>query len=320
MKIAEVIVSFLRATNIILALVCQCFFLTNASFAHPASGIVVDAQGHVYFIYSGHGVMRIDASGKLTNIHEDKGGHWLALDTGGAFSQVRPKRFERITPDGAIPSLIFASGGAPLVVGPDGNLYYGSNGSQEESFPPGALTVVRLSASGQQELFAPLLKQKLAELNDGITGLASGPDGSIYVATWNGIVVLKGNGSIAKIVHPVVVNDCDRDPADHNPANASSPLLRGLGIDSGGNAYVAATSCHRVVKITPDGQITSILKSERPWSPTGVAVRGEDIYVLEYTNANGPAKEGWYPRVRKRAMDGTWVTLVTVPPEISSAY
>jgi hypothetical protein len=167
MKIADVIASFLRTTNIILALVCQCSFLTNASFAHPASGIVVDAQGHVYFIYSGHGVMRIDASGKLMNIHEDKGGHWLALDIGGAFSQVRPKRFERIT---------------------------------------------------------------------------------------------------------------------------------------------------------PDGQITSILKSERPWSPTGVAVRSEDIYVLQYTNANGPAKEGWYPRARKRAMDGTWVTLVTVPPEISSAY
>ena len=116
-----------------------------------------------------------------------------------------------------------------------------------------------------------------------------------------------------------MVNDCDSDPADHNPANATCPLLRGLGIDSRGNVYVAAASCHRVVKITPDGQITCILKSERPWSPTGVAVRGEDIYVLEYTNANGPGKEGWYPRVRKRAMDGTWITLVTVPPEISSA-
>jgi hypothetical protein len=77
--------------------------------------------------------------------------------------------------------------------------------------------------------------------------------------------------------------------------------------------YVAATSCHRVVKITPDGQITSILKSEPPLFPTGVAVRGEDIYVLEYTNANAPGKEGWCPRVRKRAMDGTWITVVTVP-------
>jgi len=310
----------IRSARIILVLVCQCFFLTNAAFAHPASGIVVDAQGRIYFVYTNLGVMRIEPSGKLTNIHkEDKGGHWLALDTGGAFSKVTPKQFERITPDGAIPSLIFASGGAPLVVGPDGDLYYGSNGSQEDAFPPGALTVARLSPDGRQDLFAPSLKNKLAELNDGITGLASGPDGSIYVATWNGIVKLKSDGSIAKIVHPVEVEDCDSDPADHNPANASSPLLRGLGVDSGGNVFVAATSCHRVLKITPDGQVTSILKSERPWSPTGIAVSGEDIYVLEYTNANGPATEGWHPRVRKLARDNTVTTLVTVPIKASPA-
>lgn len=198
---------------------------------------------------------------------------------------------------------------SPFVVGADGNLYYGSNGSQEESFPAGAMTVVRFLPNGQQQVFAPLLKQKLAELKDGITGLASGPDGSIYVATWNGIVKLKSNGSIATIVHPVVVTDCDSDPADHNPANASSPLLRGLGVDSHGNVYVAATSCHRVLKITPDGQVASILKAERPWSPTGVAVSGDDIYVLEYTNANGPATEGWRPRVRKLAKDNTVTTL-----------
>jgi sugar lactone lactonase YvrE len=178
--------------------------------------------------------------------------------------KVTPKQFERITPDGVIPSLIFASGGAPLVVGADGYLYYGSNGSQENSFPPGAMTVVRLSARGRQDLFAPALKQELAELKDGITGLASGPDGSIYVATWNGIVKLRRDGSIAKIVHPVIVSDCDSDPADHNPANTSSPLLRGLGVDSRGNVYVAATSCHRVLKITPDGRVASILKVNAP--------------------------------------------------------
>jgi hypothetical protein len=312
-------VSSIGSAHIILVVLWQCFYFANAAFAHPASGIVVDAGGRVYFIYSSHGVMRIEPSGKLTNIHEDKGGHWLALDTEGAFSKVTPKQFERITPDGAIPGLIFASGGAPLVVGPDGDLYYGSNGSPEDSFPPGAMTVARLSAGGRQDLFAPSLKQKLAELKDGITGLASGPEGSIYVATWNGMVKLKSDGSIAKIVHPVVVKDCDSDPADHNPANASSPLLRGLGVDSLGNVYVAATSCHRVLKITPDGQVASILKSERPWSPTGVAVSGEDIYVLEYTNANGPATEGWYARVRKLARDNTVTTLVTVPLEASAA-
>ena len=47
-------------------------------------------------------------------------------------------------------------------------------------------------------------------------------------------------------------------------ANASSPLLRGLGVDSRGNVYVTATSCHRVLKITPDGQVTSLFEVGTP--------------------------------------------------------
>jgi glucose/arabinose dehydrogenase len=117
------------------------------------------------------------------------------------------------------------------------------------------LTVVKLTTSGQRSLFSPSLKQKLADLKDGITGLATGPDGSIYIATWNGMLKLNRDGSVAKVVHPVAVKDCDSDPADHNPANASSPLLRGLGVDPDGNVYVATTSCHRVVKITTAGWI-----------------------------------------------------------------
>jgi hypothetical protein len=61
---------------------------------------------------------------------------------------------------------------------------------------------------------------------------------------------LSKDGSIATIRHPLIVQDCDSDPAHHNPANVTSPLFRGLGVDADGNAYVAATSCHRVLKIT----------------------------------------------------------------------
>jgi len=50
------------------------------------------------------------------------------------------------------------------------------------------------------------------------------------------------------------------------------------------------------VKITADGIVETVLKTERPWSPIGVAVQGGDVYVLEYTNANGGLEEGWLPR------------------------
>jgi len=113
-------------------------------------GIAVDSQGQVYFIYSAHGVMRIETSGEPTNIHREGGGHWLAPDSSGSFSRVTPKLFERINPDGSVPSLIFASGGAPLVVGRDRDLYYGTNGSRKDLFLPGARTVARLSPAGKR--------------------------------------------------------------------------------------------------------------------------------------------------------------------------
>ena len=84
------------------------------------------------------------------------------------------------------------------------------------------------------------------------------------MATWNGIVKLSADGSIAKVVHPVVVKDCDSDPADHNPANAASRCCEDW-------AWMTAAMCTSPPpvaieswKITPDGTVTSILKSERP--------------------------------------------------------
>jgi hypothetical protein len=65
-------------------------------------------------------------------------------------------------------------------------------------------------------------------------------------------------------------------------------------------------------KIAPDGKVESVLRAERPWSPTGVAVRDGAVYVLEYTNANGGPGEGWLPRVRRLGRDGRVTTLATI--------
>jgi sugar lactone lactonase YvrE len=89
--------------------------------------------------------------------------------------------------------------------------------------------------------------------------------------------------------------------------------LRGLAVDVDGTVYAAATGCHRVVRIARDGKVEVVLKAEQSWSPTAVAVHGGEVYVLEYTNANGGAADGWTPRVRKLARDGKVTTLATIP-------
>jgi hypothetical protein len=86
-------------------------------------------------------------------------------------------------------------------------------------------------------------------------------------------------------------------------------------VDKQGMVFAAGTACHCELKVTPDGKVESILKSGRPWSPTGVAVHRGDVCVLEYTHATEAAVKGWLPRVRKIAGNGTVTTLVTVTPE-----
>jgi sugar lactone lactonase YvrE len=279
--------------------------------AHPGSGIVVDQKGRVFFQDIVGGVIwQIDERGKLTKYSDVKGGHWLALDADGTFSRATPKYYRRITPDGVKPALLHAEGGAPLVINSDRNLYYASGDKDDR---PGGLALTRETPDGRRTSFAPALTEALHQINDGITGLACGPDGSLYVACWTAVFRVKRDGSVTTIAHPIRVKDCDEDRADHKATNPL-PYLRGLAVGSDGTVVAAATSCHCLIKITPNGQVETVLKAERPWSPTGVAIHGQDVYVLEYTHANGPAAEGWQPRVRKLGPGGKVMTLATIWP------
>src|SRR5262249_18961845 len=239
-----------------------------------------------------------------TKYSEKLGGHWMALDPGGRFARADVKLVERITPSGVKPTLLVADGGAPVAVGGDGNLYYALrllDGGRVEC------GITRGPPDGKQSRFAPDLEKKLVE-KDGITGLATGPDGSLYVACPSAILKVKMDGTFTTLVSPVVVKGCDEESKDRNP------YLRGLAVDSRGTVYAAANGCHCVVKITPEGKVETVLKAERPWSPTGVAVFGEEVYVLEYTNSlkGWNEGEGWRPRVRKLSRDGKVTTLATI--------
>ena len=291
----------------ILAVAAVCAALPAAASAHPSTGIVVDGQRQVYFQdIAADVIWKIDAEGKLTKFYDKVGGHFLALDAEGSFARADLKGFRRVTAAGVKPALIVAEGGAPIAVNSDGNLYSGLR-SLEGSKAGGGLT--RISPDGKQKPFAPELKQTVGKL--GISGLATGPEGSLYLACNNAVLKVKADGTFTKVAEKVEVKDCDEDIPDD--PTVRMPALRGLAVDAKGTVYVAATGCHRVVKITADGKVETVLKSERPWSPTGVAVSGEDVYVLEYNHANANADKGWRPRVRKVGRDGKVTTLATIP-------
>lgn len=288
----------------ILAVSSLCGLFTGGALAHPASGIVVNAKGEVFFVHTGKGVAKIDAEGKLTYVHKvSGGGHFLALDAKGGFSTQLTRLFERVTPEGVKPALLYASGGAPFVVNQDGNLYYGSGFPDGDDLAPGGLTLTRLSPDGKRTLFAPDLKKTLANLKEAVTGLAAGPDGSLFVACPSAILKVKMDGTVTTLVHPVEVKDGD-DVFGKEPESPffHAPYLRGLDVTEDKTMYAAVTGRRCVVKFSKDGKVETLLKTEKPWTPTGVAVRGKDMFVLEYTHDGKP--ENWIPRVRKLGPDG----------------
>jgi hypothetical protein len=190
--------------------------------------------------------------------------------------------------------------GAPVVVDRDGNLCWAK----------GNLEIARLSPDGKVTLVAPGLKETADKLG-GIKGLASGPDGCLYAACPSAVLKIKPDGKVSTLIHPIVLKDVDTDLPKGTPED-QKPFLRGLAVDTRGNVYAAGNGCRCVVKISPDGKAEVVLKAEKPWSPTGVAVRGENVYVLEYTDVTKDDHDAWLPRVRKLGRDGKVTTLATL--------
>ena len=284
----------------------------SGALAHPGSGIVVDSQGNVFVSDINRGLLKFSPDGKVTVVMKEAG-HWLALDAGAKFARMEfeksnhwPRWFKRRNPPGAGLALV-SDGGSPLVIHRDGNLYYVCN---DERMIPGGLQIGRLSPDGKLALVAPGMKARVAELG-GIKGLASGPDDSLYVVCPGAVLKVKLDGTFTTVKHPVVAPDCDRFLPPNTPP-AHEPFLSGLAVSSRGDIYLAATGCRCVLKLDSEGRVSTVLKAESPWSPTGLVLHGEDLYVAEWTNAHSEAHD-YRPRVRKVGRDGQVTTLATVP-------
>ena len=122
-------------------------------------------------------------------------------------------------------------------MGSDGALYYSSGESNCDPLFPGALALSRIWPDGRQSSVSEQLKSILASWDDGVTGLASGPDQSVYAATWTGVVKIFFDGRAAIVKHPISVPQCDVDIADHRPNN-KLPFLRGLTVLSDGTVLL----------------------------------------------------------------------------------
>lgn len=287
--------------RVIFCIAAACLLAASAA-AHPGSGILVDRTGQIYFIDTGSGLWKIDTKGGLTHLSPLRN-HWLGLDPNDRFIQSRlPTDSGRdwvITAAGANPTILISTD-FPLLVGDDGNLYY-------PSVRESSVRLLRTTSTGDKTTFATLPRSVAGPAIGWINGLAAGPAGSIYYTENNAVRRISARGEVSTVA---TVPALATDPKI--PGSESRPYLRGLKVDANGVVYVADAADARVLKITPDGKVASILQLESPWAPTDVALFRDIVYVLEFTHDAGDDRLTWMPRIRKITPDGKSAIILTI--------
>ena len=87
--------------------------------------------------------------------------------------------------------------------------------------------------------------------------------------------------------------------------------LTGLTVDTGGSVFVADAGNRRLLRITSEGKVDVVLRSEPPYFPNGVvATTSGDVFVLEVGFTLPNISSG--PRIRKLSPDGSSVVVATV--------
>jgi SMP-30/Gluconolactonase/LRE-like region len=287
-----------KCRRIVLMVAVMC--LSTSVTAHPGSGIAVDRIGQVYFLDTGSGLWKIDAHGKLTHLSGTLF-HWLALDVNNAFANTQlPSGAQgELLKVGTNPTVLISSD-YPIAVGQDGNLYYPSG-------PIGGLRIMKMNPSGATSVLANLPGTVKGESLPHIGGIAAGPNNSMYYTEDSAIRKITAQGRISTVA---TVRALVNGPSI--PATDQHPYLRGLAVDARGDMYVADSGDARVLKITPDGKVTTVIQTQSPWSPTAVALFGSDVFVLEFLHTARDVRRDWLPRVRKIASDGKSMIIATV--------
>lgn len=299
-----------RSRIVLAALVPALLLLLRSVDAHPGSGIEVAESGDVYFVHAEVGVWRAPAGGGL-ELLDWPNWHFLAADPGARFAEQRWPRFPdgEIEPAGNEPAFLLCSS-FPLVVAGDGALYY------PVAEDDGRVHLKRTLPGEKPTEFALLpAAMEIGYEGDPIVaqwihGLAAAPDGSLVYAEQSAVRRVAPDGTVTTIAEGIAVPGCVHPPAVKS--ERTGPALRDLAVAADGTVYAAASACSALLRIAPDGAVSVALRSDGGWSPTGVAIHGGDVYVLENLYIESEDAGDWLPRVRRLSPDGTVTEIATV--------
>ncbi len=300
----------------ILAVAAICIPLADNVWAHPPWGIAVDRQGQVY-ISDLETIWKIDAQGRQTVFRAGVSGrhtHELTIDEGGNLygedltyepaTQRYISAIWKMTPAGGFSYVIAPTRNAPKGMSiwrdRNGNMYY-----LQKDNPNHEIVLLKRSSNGK---ITTLIGSRDAADKErqivlySIGGMAFGADGALYLTDGDNIHKVTTSDVVTTLVRNIAAESSSGNQTGGN----STTRLLGLTVDDQGNVFAADFGNRRVLKITPNGNVTTLIHAEQSWSPTGVAFRNGDLYILESGNTTHGA------RVRKLASDGRVTVLATI--------
>lgn len=138
-----------------------------------------------------------------------------------------------------------------------------------------------------------------------VSALVWGPRDVLYVADGPHIRKVGSDGKIR-----LVTKFTGEATVPMYGGQGGAPRVWGIAVDGSERVYAALASHGQVVRVDPGGAREVLLTSPRDgWVATGVATRGESLYLLE-TKLDGNRNLG--PRVRRGGRAGDWAVLGTV--------
>jgi hypothetical protein len=290
-------VACMRLPALLLAL-----FVAATAAAHPGRGIVVAEDGTVFVADAVRSVVwRIDAEGVVSAAARGVHAHWLAADADG---RVLADHVEYESASGAFLRGLVAidrNGRTETLVAPaavpdglDGGAFVASGDTiavardsvAEIVFRDRARIARRIAFPGRGE--AP------------VSSMVADGHGGLWLAHGRSLSQLDADGRVLRRIEV---------PAGTDPPVLGLDELWGLGLDERGPVYTTDPGQRRVIAIEATDRIRTVAQLEAPWFPTGVAVRGGRIWLLEH-GLDGDRNLG--PRVRVGAPDGPFTVLAEV--------
>lgn len=293
------------------------FFLAGAllfaatASAHPATGIVVDRAGNVYFSDL-ETIWKIDPGGKKTVFRAGVNGrhvHELAIDDEGNVygadlsynpaTQIWPSAIWKMTPDGKSSFLLETTETPPrgMSVCRDraGNMYLidQNNNLRKQTLllrrdPEGGVTTLAGSAYGHKD------GSGTAAQFGSVGAMVFGPDGRLYLTDGDSVRRVTMEGMVTTVAKNLNFKTNDNRARTGDTKGS----FTGLSVDASGNVFVADAGNRRLLKITNGRTVEVVYRVDPPFFPNGVfATSTGDVFVMEVGFTPPNVMSG--PRIRR---------------------